>query len=231
LPELIQMDTGVTFQETARVSDEQYRVFEFSRHGKVRFKSPVNKDPFYMAVSLKPSLYLDSDSNLELNLAGARIGFATQIQQNDVETRSVHLQVMNKRGEMENSRSSFLLDPNLEFPGWIEFMLRIDPANATYDLYFQNFLFLANLPLSPEREQVSITSRGLKAAYLRYLKVEENPWFADADLDGIPDDFERLLGSGITQLGRYSIVNEDGDDLLAAFMSTAGNYGGDQNGN
>jgi len=75
------------------------------------------------------------------------------------------------------------------------YTLRLDLQSARYDLWQDERLILTDLPYEPRTPRLWIRSVSSKPGLLSELALsEDNPLFADGDVDGIPDAFEREIG-------------------------------------
>jgi len=222
----------VTVKGSEFETDSEYRVLEISGSGLVRFQPGLEKigtRPFYVSIELMPALYRASPENpadnTQISFLGLTVGFRV-IEGNAPDTPDMmEILISDDREGLLSSNLYYALEPDLSFPDWISFMLRVDPEHGYYDVYHKNMLWIADLPLREGGEQdAHLYSGGQKAAFLKKIEFDRNWMFEDRDLDGIPDDFELQFTEEIRHLGRYEQVEPLGVDLVTAYVQTRGKY-------
>ena len=106
---------------------------------------------------------------------------------------------------------------------WARVTARIDLESGVWDLFIDDVLMLANLPLSEQnhRSDVPIVwsaeDGGVKVK--NYQLTSENPHFIDSNRNGIPDSFEESAGVD-PGFNRNSAVPDKGKSLLESYLTT-----------
>jgi hypothetical protein len=94
--------------------------------------------------------------------------------------------------------------------------VRLDPANNTFDLYQGAILAAEDLPLDPaskDNDKIVIRPGPGGAMLMGLVQSDDNPLYADANANGVDDDFEqskkgRLLASAAAAEERKALAAE-----------------------
>lgn len=187
-------------------------------------KLKVGKDVFFVTATVQPALSSDPNELSYLFVSGAVIGFGLEPPTRGIRAGNIFLLNGDARkaklGDWFPAGISFPVDENYQASMPLSLTLRIDPKEGEWDLYLMNRLRFAGVKYGKAKKDVSFRSAGSGLTKLSELAVwEENPFFDDADSDGIEDKEEEELGFSSEKNDRYELDELDEFTNLQHFMN------------
>ena len=217
--------------DVASISDYIHEKHPFSKlytankRGLVVFPKEIEKDlkQFYVYLACKPNV-LDSEEIelFELNIFGANLGMEKL--EGITKTSPTVTRIISKNPNLNyNTNIYYSLKDSKRAQDWIPILLRIDLDNLIYDLFLEHRLWMANLPLEEDKIfEASMNIKGGIKSEVTDMVVGYNPYFEDADKDGLPDNFEiRIAGDPLT-LNRADFIDDCGVTALELYVNLRG---------
>lgn len=180
--------------------------------GKVDLRQSEHGDGevFFVTVSIRPALSRDPNELSYLFVEGAVLGFG--LEPPTMGIRAGNIFVLNGGAESAalsdwfNAGISYPVDESYQTSMPLNLTLRIDPQHGEWDLFLMNSLKFAGIRFGDSLKKMVINSAGTGTTIISELALQsENPFFDDADSDGIEDAVEEEFG--------FSVVENDRDAL------------------
>lgn len=199
----------VEFEGRGTVSLELPRKLAEAEGGR-KARPKTTRDAYFVTVTVQPALSKDPAERSYLLVGGAAIAFGLEPPTRGIRAGSVFL--LNAAagraapGEWFNAGFSLPVNEDCQMAMPLELTLRIDPEAGEWDLFMMNRLRFAGIRLGRPSAGVSFRSAGEGPTLLSELaELDSNPFFADADSDGIEDSVEEELGFSSKENDRQAL--------------------------
>ena len=198
--------------------DGDLRSIFMSGIGEVQIEMPlVEEEVTFYSFIISPSVDVKSENPTRLNVAGAVLDF--QWYANEDNIPSGYIRVLDG-DEWINTGIYFGLEAGGKAKTPKVLTLRLDSEAGVWDLYFHNWLILADLGYVARENNIIITlGSEFHTAFGNIRITKSNPLFEDINKDGLPDSFEREHGYTPTTNNRQALIPGGTETLLEYYLN------------
>ena len=190
-------------------------------------ESPSEKSVVFIQFRTKPALDLENNAATVFDVAGAKVAFrlvpdldstGELLIQKAQDLEAVEPEPTESRIEWLKTGVFFAVNRSGQAEVSQTFTFRLDSLEGSFDLWYFGRLFLSDRSYLPRESDILVRSVSEHQGQITEVRATEtNPLFLDKDSDGIPDQFEEMVGSSSDFDDRALVLSEFGRTSLEIY--------------